>query len=74
LPVIDPIKDVETSVEIFSRFGNPFSNFTNRLKEINFQYILFYELERKHIRHHALYSWSPENKKNFETGNINYLK
>jgi mannosyltransferase OCH1-like enzyme len=46
----------------------------NKLKEINFQYILFYELERKHIRHHALYSWSPENKKNFETGNINYLK
>lgn len=45
-----------------------------KLKEINFKYILFYELENKHIRHHALYSWSPENKRNFESGNINYLQ
>jgi hypothetical protein len=44
-----------------------------KLNSINFKYVLFYELEAKHIRHHALYSWSPENKRNFENGNINYL-
>jgi mannosyltransferase OCH1-like enzyme len=44
-----------------------------KLHNIDFDYVLFYELEDKHIRHHALYSWSPENKRNFENGNINYL-
>lgn len=44
-----------------------------KLNEININYLLFPELENKHIRHHALYSWSPENKRNFENGNINYL-
>jgi len=44
-----------------------------KLNEINVNYLLFPELENKHIRHHALYSWSPENKRNFENGNINYL-
>jgi len=45
-----------------------------KLTEKNYLYLLFHELEEKHIRHHALYSWSPENKRNFENGNINYLK
>ncbi len=44
------------------------------LKKRNYLYFLFPELERNYIRHHALYSWSPENKRNFESGNINYLK
>lgn len=44
-----------------------------KLNEININYMLFPELENKYIRHHALYSWSPENKRNFENGNINYL-
>lgn len=40
----------------------------------NMKYLLFHELETKHFKHNALYSWSPENKTNFENGNINYLK
>lgn len=44
-----------------------------KLNEININYMLFPELENRYIRHHALYSWSPENKRNFENGNINYL-
>lgn len=45
-----------------------------KLKSINIKYLPFQTLEREMIRHLALYSWSPENKKNFESGNINYLK
>jgi hypothetical protein len=45
----------------------------DKLNSIDFKYVLFPELEAKYIRHHALYSWSPENKRNFENGNINYL-
>jgi hypothetical protein len=39
----------------------------------NFKYLLFHELEKNNFKHNALYSWSPENKRNFESGNINYL-
>ena len=45
-----------------------------KLRKINIDYVMFPEFEKKCFRHHALYSWSPENKKNFENGNINYLK
>ena len=45
----------------------------NEMNKINIKYLLFSELENKHFRHHALYSWSPENKRNFANGNINYL-
>lgn len=44
------------------------------LKKENINYLLFPVLESKFAQHHALYSWSPENKRNFEKGNINYLK
>lgn len=43
------------------------------LAEIGIKYILFPYWEMKFFRHHALYSWSPENKANFKNGNINYL-
>lgn len=43
------------------------------LKEIGIKYIMFPYWETKFFRHHALYSWSPENKANFKNGNINYL-
>jgi hypothetical protein len=39
----------------------------------NIKYMLFPELENNYCTHRALYSWSPENKRNFEEGNINYL-
>jgi mannosyltransferase OCH1-like enzyme len=45
-----------------------------KLKEKNIKYMLFSELETKYCTHGSLYSWSPENKRNFEEGNINYLK
>lgn len=41
--------------------------------ENNINYFKFFEFET-YFKHNALYSWSPENKKNFEIGNINYLK
>ena len=44
-----------------------------KFKEANLKYLLFPELENRYLKHHALYSWSPENKKNFEIGNIDYL-
>lgn len=43
------------------------------LADIGIKYILFPHWEMKYFRHHALYSWSPENKANFKNGNINYL-
>jgi mannosyltransferase OCH1-like enzyme len=45
-----------------------------KLVNDNIKYHFFWELERDNFRHHALYSWSPENRRNFESGNINYLK
>lgn len=45
-----------------------------KLKDDNIQYKFFHEFERENFKHHALYSWSPENRKNFQNGNINYLK
>jgi hypothetical protein len=45
-----------------------------KLQEDNIRYDFFYELERDNFKHHALYSWSPENRRNFESGNINYLE
>lgn len=39
----------------------------------NIDYCLFSVFEQ-YFQHLALYSWSPENKRNFENGNINYLK
>jgi len=45
-----------------------------KLQNLNVNYYLFSEFENKNFKHHALYSWSPENRKNFESGNINYLK
>lgn len=45
-----------------------------KLAEDNIMYKFFYEFESQNFRHHALYSWSPENRRNFESGNINYLK
>jgi hypothetical protein len=44
-----------------------------KLESDNIKYEFFYELERNNFRHYALYSWSPENRRNFESGNINYL-
>lgn len=44
-----------------------------KLKEQNIKYMYFHYLENNFFRHHALYSWSPENKANFKNGNINYL-
>lgn len=52
----------------------PHSELIPHLDRSKIKYLLFHELEEKYFRHHALYSWSPENKKNFEEGNINYLK
>jgi len=43
------------------------------LDNIGIKYIMFPYWETKFFRHHALYSWSPENKANFKNGNINYL-
>lgn len=43
------------------------------LDKIGIKYIMFPYWETKFFRHHALYSWSPENKANFKNGNINYL-
>jgi hypothetical protein len=45
-----------------------------KLESINTKYYLFSEFENNNFKHYALYSWSPENRKNFESGNINYLK
>ena len=45
-----------------------------KLEEDNIKYGLFYDLEKEHFKHHALYSWSLENRTNFENGNINYIK
>ena len=45
----------------------------DKLAKLNIEYILFPYIENNHFRHHALYSWSPENKRNFKNGNINYL-
>lgn len=45
-----------------------------KLTSINVKYLPFQTLEREMIRHLALYSWGPENKKKFEEGNINYIK
>lgn len=45
-----------------------------KLIENNIMYKLFHQFEAENFRHYALYSWSPENRKNFESGNINYLK
>ena len=39
----------------------------------NIKYMMFQELENNYCTHRALYSWGPENKRNFEVGNINYL-
>lgn len=44
-----------------------------KLKLLNIKYLPYQTLEREMIRHRSLYSWSPENKRNFESGNINYL-
>lgn len=44
-----------------------------KLNEANIKYEFFHQLERNNFRHYALYSWSPQNRKNFESGNINYL-
>lgn len=43
------------------------------LDKLGIKYIMFPYWETKFFRHHALYSWSPENKANFKNGNINYL-
>jgi|LauGreSBDMM110SN_4_FD.fasta_scaffold47131_3 mannosyltransferase OCH1-like enzyme len=43
-----------------------------KLKEKNIGYMSYSELEEKYCKHKSLYSWSPENKRNFEEGNINY--
>lgn len=45
----------------------------DKLNKKNIKYMLFSNLEMKYFKHHALYSWSPENKANFKNGNINYL-
>ena len=45
-----------------------------KLNNDNINYRYFHEFEKENCRHHALYSWSPENRRNFESGNINYLK
>lgn len=39
----------------------------------NINYRFFFEFEKNNFKHYALYSWSPENRANFEKGNINYL-
>lgn len=44
-----------------------------KLKEINSTLYQYHEFEKNFGRHLSLYSWSPENRKNFESGNINYL-
>jgi hypothetical protein len=44
-----------------------------KLEQDNIKYEFFYELEKNNFKHYALYSWSPENRRNFESGNINYL-
>lgn len=44
-----------------------------KCKENNIDYCLFSVFEQ-YFQHLALYSWSPENKRNFEQGNINYLE
>lgn len=46
----------------------------NTMKDHNIRYMTFSELETKYCTHRSLYSWSPENKKRFEEGDINYLK
>jgi len=45
-----------------------------KLRDLNIRYMTFYDLESNYCTHRALYSWSPENKRNFESGNINYLE
>jgi mannosyltransferase OCH1-like enzyme len=55
-------------------YETPHSTTKKILEENNINYLLFSELEHNYFKHLALYSWSPENKKNFKSGNINYLK
>jgi len=45
-----------------------------KMAEHKIKYMTFSDLENNYCRHKSLYSWSPENKRNFEDGNINYLK
>lgn len=52
----------------------PHEEVDKKLQEINIKYLTFQRLENEMIRHLALYSWGPENKKKFEEGNINYIK
>jgi len=45
----------------------------SELAKIGIKYLTFNLWESRFFKHHALYSWSPENKANFKNGNINYL-
>ena len=45
-----------------------------KLREINSEFYAYPEFEQNFGRHLSLYSWSPENRKNFADGNINYLE